>query len=280
MDYQLGRTLEIFERTFSECVNNPIDLLDIGDLDGESAYHTNARMSYERTLRDVVPLIAGSFAAGKPVRILEVGAYLGVVSVTLARLGCQVVALDIPEFISNPRLQGRFADAGVSTVSVNLRQYPLPLEDDYFDIVIMCETLEHLNFNPLPVLAEINRTLANEGRLYLTLPNLASLPHRAALLFGYSVHNPISDFRAQLSLEGNMIVGIHWREYTRAELVDLLTLCSFGCERHSYVDATLACVPARLLYRIIPSLRPFQVMVAKKAGTAPAGFHFCRATTP
>jgi SAM-dependent methyltransferase len=277
---QLRRALKIFAEAYSECVENPIDLLNNGDAAGESAYLDNARMSYERTLRDVVELVAGRLEVATPVRILEIGAYLGVVSLTLARLGCRVTALDLPEFMANSRLQKRFADNGVQRVAVNLREYPLPLEDEAYDLVIMCETLEHLNFNPLPVLTEVSRTLVKGGYLYLALPNLAALPHRVGLLLGHSIHNPVSDFRAQLSPDGNMIVGIHWREYTKAELLELLTLSGFTCERHSYLDAARSSAPAWLLYRGFPSLRPYQVAVAKKSGAGYAGFHFYRATRP
>jgi SAM-dependent methyltransferase len=272
--------MKIFEEVFAECAANPIDLLGIGDSPGESAYLTNARHSYERTLRAVVALLEGQLETGTPVRVLEVGAYLGAVSVTLARLGCRVLALDLPEFMANPRLCKRFADNRVRTVAVNLRDYPLPLEDAAFDLVIMCETLEHLNFNPLPVLTELNRVLADGGHLYLALPNLASLQHRVQLFLGHSIHNPVVDFREQLSQQANMIVGIHWREYTRAELFEMLGLCGFSCQRHAYLNAVRASAPAWVIYQVFPALRPFQAVLARKSGPAPTGFHFCGATIP
>lgn len=272
--------MQLLDEVVAECKADPIDLLDIGDGAGESNYLANARNSYARTIADLSSLLARESRGGQPVRVLEIGAFLGVVSLTLARAGCEVTVLDIPEFMANPRLQRRFAADGVTTIAANLKDYPLPLAADAFDIVVMCETIEHLNFNPLPVLSEVNRALETGGRFYVALPNLAALSNRTRLLCGYSIHNPISDFRAQLSRERNMIVGIHWREYTRAELIELLALCGFGCARHRYVDATHASVPAWLLYRMMPALRPYQVVVSKKVSAAPVNFHFCRATLP
>jgi SAM-dependent methyltransferase len=210
--------------------------------------------------------------------VLEIGAFLGVVSLSLARLGMQVTAQDIPEFMANERLQERYRRMGVRPVSANLRDYALPFPAGSFDLVIMCETLEHLNFNPLPVLAEINRVLDSDAQLYLALPNLASLPNRFNLLRGRSIHNPIPDFAAQLSARANMIVGLHWREYTRSELLEMLSLTGFRCVRHAYELPARASVPAFLLYRLFPALRPAQTLVAQKSEAHSADFHFTGAT--
>jgi ubiquinone/menaquinone biosynthesis C-methylase UbiE len=45
----------------------------------------------------------------------------------------------------------------------NLRDYCLPFEDETFDVVVRCEVLEPLNFNPLPVIREINRVMKLHG---------------------------------------------------------------------------------------------------------------------
>ena len=51
-----------------------------------------------------------------------------------------------------------------------------------------------MNFNPLPVLLEINRVLKDDGIIYVGLLNQASLRNRLLLLFGRSIHNSISEF--------------------------------------------------------------------------------------
>lgn len=264
----------ILDLVIRDLHDNPVDLLSIGDSAGEAAYLEHSRCSYQRTLRDIVRLADALEMERHTVRILEIGAFLSVVSCTLARLGFAVTALDLPEFMDNERLKARYVHYGVSTVSANLRDYAVPAQSGRFNIVVMCETLEHLNFNPLPVMAEVNRVLVTGGYLYLSLPNLASLVNRVKLVSGYSIHNPISDFVAQFSRENNMIVGIHWREYTAVELAELVNWGGFAILRHYFFTTHQASFPARILYLLFPRLRGNQTIVARKAAEATPVFYF------
>lgn len=256
----------------------PIDLLGIGDAVGEYNYLVNACLSYQRTIRDVTTLFADTTVKKEKssVKILEVGAFLGVVSLFLARLGFDVTALDIPEYMQNTRLRNRYDVGGVKCLATNLRDYKIPEEADTFDLVIMCETLEHLNFNPVPVLLEINRILKSDGRLYISLPNQASLVNRAKLLLGKSIHNPIDDFFQQLKDESNMLVGIHWREYTGSELVEFVKEVGFQIDKHYYFTTHRPSLPASLIYRLFPSTRPNQTLWATKAEEITGRFDFKR----
>src|SRR5688500_16247132 len=91
--------------------------------EGESAYLDALRDSYLRTIDDVIRL--GAKRPGKP-RILELGAFLGVVSVTMKRLGYDVTAADIPEFHQSPSLQAFFARNETPFDAINLRGGTLP----------------------------------------------------------------------------------------------------------------------------------------------------------
>ena len=102
----------------------------------------------------------------------------------------------------------------------------------------MCEVLEHLNFNPLPVLSEVNRILKGGGVFYLSLPNIASLENRVRLLKGYSIHNPISHLIGNLDPESTMRVGLHWREYTKEEVAEMLLILGFTIKSHYFFDAS------------------------------------------
>ena len=105
-----------------------------------------------------------------PVRVLELGAFFGVNCMALRSLGYEVTAADMPEFIDNPVQVARYAQYGIATKGVRLEEFVLPFDDNSFDVIIMCEVLEHLNFNPLPLLKEINRV----GSLNSIFYNFAS----------------------------------------------------------------------------------------------------------
>ncbi len=262
----------------NELKANPLDLLSIGDKTGEAAYLEHARCSYLRTLRDVIQIADGGTFEHKNIRVLEIGAFLGVVSCVLARLGFIVTAHDIPEFMGNERLANRYHADGVTTITANLRNYSIPVDSAAFDLVIMCETLEHLNFNPLPVLSEINRVLTTGGHLYLSLPNQASLVNRGKLMLGKSIHNPVKDFAEQLDRTTNMIVGIHWREYTGAELEELVGRSGFSITSHQYFTTHRASIPARAAYYLFPKLRANQTIIARKVENIVPVYHFSEAT--
>lgn len=267
MDYA-----RLVQEAIDEHLANPVDLLGIGDAAGEQAYLNLARDSYVRTVRDVDGLF-GEDRSGR--KILEIGSFLGPVSVALGRIGYGVCALDIPEFHASERLRALYARHAIPFAGLNLRQAPLPYGADSFDAVIFCEVMEHWNFNPLPVLQEVNRVLKNGGYVYIGMPNQAGLVNRLKLLLGRSIHNPVGDFFRQLERGSNMIVGLHWREYTRAEALELLERMGFeAAAAYYYIEPVRpgASLLRRLLRDLVFSyapLRPSQVVIGRKAA-APA----------
>jgi SAM-dependent methyltransferase len=166
--------------------------------------------------------------------VLEIGSFLGVLCFALRKVGFQVTAQDIPEFQNNPRLQERYRRAGIECVGANLKRRHFPYPDAHFDFVIMCETLEHLNFNPLPAIKEINRVMKPGGLLYLTVPNQLSAGNRLKLLRGETIQASVGQFYEQLDLSLNMIVGLHWREYSKADLFALLEPMGFAIRHHYF----------------------------------------------
>jgi 2-polyprenyl-3-methyl-5-hydroxy-6-metoxy-1,4-benzoquinol methylase len=131
-------------------------------------------------------------------------------------------------------LESHLSSIGAATIASDLRDYPLPVSDRSFDIVLCCEVVEHLNFNVLPVLRDFNRVLAPRGLLYLATPNQANIVKRLLLLRGRSVHDPIERFEWQLDPQATFSIGLHWREFTAAELSDLLAMSGFRVIRQCY----------------------------------------------
>lgn len=57
---------------------------------------------------------------------------------------------------------------------VNLEETPIPVEDETFDYVVCTEIIEHMEKDPMFMMAEINRVLKPGGTLVLTTPNVVS----------------------------------------------------------------------------------------------------------
>jgi SAM-dependent methyltransferase len=255
----------IIEEVIEEHKVSPVDMLGIGDAIGEYNYLKKHKDSYIRTVSDIDNLCKSERSSRN---ILEVGSFLGPVSIALKRIGYKVSCLDIPEYFS--KLRPLYEKNGIPFYGVNLRHSKLPYESNSLDVVIICEVMEHLNFNPLPVLKEINRVLKNDGYIYIGMPNQANIINRTKLLLGKSIYNPIEDFFKQLDRNDNMIVGLHWREYTLIETVQLIEKMGFETiEKYYFIEkGHLGVNILKTLLKYIvysyPPFRPYQVVIGKK----------------
>jgi 2-polyprenyl-3-methyl-5-hydroxy-6-metoxy-1,4-benzoquinol methylase len=258
---------KIVRNVIEEHKVSPVDMLNIGDRTGEYTYLSGHIDSYVRTVRDLDQLLDGD----KSRRILEIGSFLGPVSVSLRQMGYDVSAVDIPEFHQSDRLRALYGRHGVDYRAANLRHHKLPYDSGAFDAVIICEVIEHFNFNPLPVILEINRILKTGGHIYVGMPNQAFIVNRIRLLQGKSTQGRIEEFFQQLDRNSNMVVGLHWREYTMAETCEMLSRMGFHLERSYFFNegASHMANPLKAMLRAIayayPPFRPYQVVIAKKA---------------
>jgi ubiquinone/menaquinone biosynthesis C-methylase UbiE len=62
----------------------------------------------------------------------------------------------------------------VPVYRVDLETQEIPVEDATFDLVVCTEVIEHLELDPMFMIAEINRVLKPQGILILTTPNITS----------------------------------------------------------------------------------------------------------
>jgi SAM-dependent methyltransferase len=71
-----------------------------------------------------------------------------------------------------------------SCYRLDLETEPLPATDGHFDYVLCSEVIEHMERDPMYMLSEINRTLRQNGLLFLTTPNVVSSRGITKMLFG------------------------------------------------------------------------------------------------
>jgi SAM-dependent methyltransferase len=103
----------------------------------------------------------------------------------------------------------------------NIEDASFPFSTSQFDVVLVCEVIEHLQSDPVKVFREIKRILKPGGHLILTTPNVSRLENVARMLAGENIYDPYSAYGPY---------GRHNREYTKHELAQLLNYCGFEVE--------------------------------------------------
>jgi SAM-dependent methyltransferase len=256
---------EAVDSAISELVNFDLVLVKDGDA-SPSSYVQNHRHEYIRTVRDILSVIP---AQSGRVRVLEIGSFFGVVCMALKHLGYEVTAADIPEYIELPEQAKRYSRHGITTASVRLEDFILPFSDEVFDVVIMCEVLEHLNFNPLPLLKEINRIGKPNSTFYLSLPNGANIYNRRAVVRGRGIGIDVNGHFEQLNPRSSVIANGHWKEYTGSEVRQMLEPLGFRIAKQYYFSLgetqparSLRKKLARIIYERFPALKENQTTIA------------------
>lgn len=255
---------EVLQEAFDASANAGIGF------ENAAAYNEELRHTFERTVTGIENLAGRNRGA---LRILEIGSFTGVVSVALKIMGYDVTASDMPFILDDPGLKHLFDSHGIATLPANLRDYPFPALNNSFDLIVFNEVIEHLNFNPIPLLREFYRILKAEGRVYCATPNLVSAKNRWIMLRGNGYVNPVEHLQWNLNPHSSMSVGLHWREWTKSELIELYDVCGFDLERHAFGLVTpnrsglIRKTAVSLMYRMMPSLLPNQVAIFRRKST-------------
>ena len=113
----------------------------------------------------------------KPGKLLDAGCSSGKFSARFIQKGYDVYGIDYAEKRVNEAKQN-----GLKAVVCDITK-KLPFDDEFFDIVLAGELIEHV-VDTDGLLSEFNRVLKTHGVLIITTPNLASFENRLRLLFG------------------------------------------------------------------------------------------------
>lgn len=154
-------------------------------------------------------------------RVLELGANPYFTTVLLSKF--REAELHLANFFGGPSKDGRQKVSVGQTGEVlefsyrqfNVEEEEFPYADDTFDAVLFCEIIEHLLKDPVRALLEIRRVLKPDGVLVLTTPNVVRLENVRKVVAGQNIYDPYSGYGPY---------GRHNREYTQAELFELLTI--------------------------------------------------------
>ncbi|MFN7995947.1 MAG: methyltransferase domain-containing protein [Bryobacteraceae bacterium] len=163
-------------------------------------------------------------------RALELGSYLQMAPVLRFELGYeQVRAADYGAggtHQKSVRYGETCAEFEVDLFDAERDAFPYP--DAHFELVLACELIEHMLFDPMHLLLESRRVLEEGGRILITTPNIASLTSVARVLHGHD--NPQIHSKYKIAGTGHRSDSQHMREYTMAELGDLVRAAGFEIE--------------------------------------------------
>lgn len=193
--------------------------------------HPN-RKDYDNTLFDLQSFIAHKLDNEPYMKILDAGCAYGTLSDYLAEKH-HVTALDaLPELID----KDSFESKNIEFISCNLETDDIGYEDK-FDLVIFTEVIEHLNYNPVPVIEKLYKALKPGGKIICTTPmkELQGIVHpNKGRYANYAHYRDIP-----LPWNGYTFIDDHHYFYSKPELSQLFHEVGFNVlERYPIREGT------------------------------------------
>ena len=147
---------------------------------------------------------------GQGQRVLEVGCATGGMTLALGAQGCTVVGIEIDPDAAE--LARQYAES-VHVVDLDGERLSARLPDQSFDVIVFGDVLEHLR-DPQRTLGDALQLLRANGRVVISVPNMAHADVRLALLEGQV---PYADL--------GLLDRTHRHWFTRDNLQALLKAC-------------------------------------------------------
>jgi 2-polyprenyl-3-methyl-5-hydroxy-6-metoxy-1,4-benzoquinol methylase/glycosyltransferase involved in cell wall biosynthesis len=182
---------------------------------GASRYHVEIDVDSNSTHANVLRL------AGSNKRVLELGCATGHMSRILQKNGCQVTAIEIDAVAAEHAAP--FCER-VIVGDLDSLDFEQELRNERYDVVIAADVLEHLR-EPGAVLQSVRNYLRPEGYAVVSIPNVAHLSVRLALLAGQFPY-------AELGL----LDRTHLRFFTRESLERLFDDAGFAIGRFQRME--------------------------------------------
>ena len=192
---------------------------------------------------------------GPQVPVLDVACIPLVLLKALIAAGFDAQGVDIDP----TRYRTAVAKLGVQVARCNIERDALPFDDETFGGVVFNEIFEHLRFDPIFTVGEVNRVMKKNGVLLVSSPNPHSLEGHIRYLFNretmFYAGSVFTEY-ARIWKFGHM--G-HVREYGTSDVAEFFQTMGFSLQNIFF----------RGSYRrwlLPPSARPFVTYVFKKTG--------------
>ncbi len=226
-------------------------------------YETQHAPRLARTVEEINRLFHASEDRSE-IRILDFGSLTGALSIALKVEGYNIFSIDLDSVVAQYKHVYKNNRIDIRTLAGSAT---FPYEDGYFDCVIFTETLEHIYENPVTILDEFKRILKIGAFLLVTTPNVMRLENKIKYLLNINIYQDLHRYIT------NPRFTLHFREYTRRELVTLLEdYAKLPVVRVARFDAPAGRTPFRrivqrtiyLINYLIPGFKGVLLAIARK----------------
>ncbi|WP_215226567.1 class I SAM-dependent methyltransferase [Echinicola shivajiensis] len=191
-------------------LNNQVDYLG---LERDKEYYNFHKNRFKR-----VHGFLKNQKGNKPQRVLDIGSHYLHTSILAKQIGYEVDSMDVSDFWELDFVKNRAANYGLNPIIENDLGTIASLDDkeDYYDIILFTEILEHITFNPIYFWKQVYKSLKSGGIIYISTPNSLSLPGIAIgmknlfTLRGIGISVP--------RIFDCVTYGHHWKEYSGSEI--------------------------------------------------------------
>lgn len=162
----------------------------------------------------------------QPLSILNIGSHWLHNASIYANEGHKLHCAD-PDMCNHPYVIKAAAAMGASLYNVNELQFGDGINDfseSSIDIVLFCEIIEHITFNPILMWKSIYRVLKPGGKVIITTPNInywqRKIKNLGDVIKGNGIGIRVSE------IMGGGTYSHHWKEFSLNELVEYFRLLS------------------------------------------------------
>ena len=184
---------------------------------------------------------------GKGKLVLEIGCGKGFVSEQLRKKGNVITGIEIDK--KSAKRAKKFCK---KVLIGNIEEMKLNFAKESFDVILFGDVLEHL-FDPEAVLKKLKPFLAKNGKIIVSLPNIANWKIRLLLLRGKFDYT-----------DWGILDKTHIRFFTRKRARNLIRGAGFRIEEEDFVPSFPAPFLKKYFAKIRPSAFAFQFIFAAK----------------
>ncbi|MBU3589077.1 bifunctional 2-polyprenyl-6-hydroxyphenol methylase/3-demethylubiquinol 3-O-methyltransferase UbiG [Polynucleobacter sp. 80A-SIGWE] len=160
---------------------------------------------------------------------IEIGSYLTNVAVRLKPHLQSMTATDVETGNSRENYRkwaNKFGvKVGINSITSNGIRILSKEDNCRYDIFLASEILEHLPFNPLPIIKSIKHYLNDDGVVVVSVPNRLSLAKIVRFILGRHPYIKFNEFSSEDYILANY--GHHWLEYNVRDLDYVFEICGF-----------------------------------------------------